>query len=70
MRDPDPTIGQRPAYTAWGWFYLGRYVAICLILGSGVAATVFSAPYIAARGWTAGVNDAWGESTCYGEDVE
>jgi hypothetical protein len=70
MRDPDPTIGQRPARKRDGRLFLARYVAWCLFLGACISGLIFSAPYLAARGWTAGVKDAWGESTCYSEDVE
>jgi hypothetical protein len=66
MRDPDPTIGQRPAYRgAWGFLaemilrgVLGVFLGACIIA---------AVPYVAGLAWTKGVQAAWGESTCYGE---
>jgi hypothetical protein len=74
MRDPDPTIGQRPAYRGKGWLILaGNITRFALHVAAAVALMItlmVVAPYAAGRWWTKGVQDAWGESTCYGEDGE
>jgi hypothetical protein len=66
MRDPDPTIGQRPAYTRAAWGFLAAAVARYLFLGVVIGALLWSLPYAIAKR----VKAAWGESTCYSEDAE